>query len=203
MKTTLIALSCGYVEDSYVSWLFFQSMESFDTRLGALQSLAECFVRKYEYEVLNANRPLYRAGSCCKAAFSVKDNRFCPVCGNRLREAFDVWHWVSWLSDHHANTADSWGHVEMEQWVWSPWPGLREILATPWGHILYIPENGEHALTMALRGDELAYEGYSEALDDYWKELPFLHECQSRPDEERAKSRESFGRLLDAPPFRI
>lgn len=168
MPTTLIAATCGFAEESRCSWLFFRALEPFDTGIGALHNLACGLLKQYEEEWQSS----VKWKQCCEE-FSTRKaerDRYCPVCRTELKPHFSIEHWQQWLSDKHADTADTWGREFDEACAWDPWPSLQEIAGTPADEILVLPANAEVSLTMALRGDELPETpGYSREIEELWE----------------------------------
>jgi len=197
MPTTLVAVTCGYVESSYCSWLFFRAFEPFDTGIDALQNLAHGLLLMYVED--GHVRSQLDKKRCCKEFLERKQegDQYCPVCRSQIGPSFDLEHFQQWLCSKHHDTADDWGGEFDGVCQWWPWPTLDEILNTPQDQILSIPEHGEIKLSMALRGDELPNNAdYVREINDLWKGIQ-----NSTDDWDRKHgwdgSREAFARQLD------
>jgi len=166
MKCSLILLTLGYVEESYVSTLIFKA-RPFATGIEGLHHLASGLMSVYHDEVVGPNT----TSACCQAFLKTREDpgqRFCPTCRTPVDTQWDVETWKSWLHELGSRLSHEWPHELEYVCEWNPWPSAEDIFSTPKDEILVIPEHGEDTLTKALKGDEVDDPGYAAMIKESW-----------------------------------
>lgn len=105
-----IVMSCGYAEDSSISFLIFESMTlKFNTPKDAITELALDLYERYSFKY----RKALVVNKCCKE-HSSPSIRYCPICGRHLcvDDSFDYEEFLQYIISLHYDTVDTFGNLE-------------------------------------------------------------------------------------------
>lgn len=159
-RLRFIMMSCGYVENSAVSWLIYQcnflGKDSYSSYKEAITDLALDLYSKYYDECLSTyeNRySVYMKDCCRKSLIADKEAKFCSSCGGRLLDkTFDADEFMEYVCNLHNTTCDSYGDAEdtsTRNLTWYPFWGT-DFIGTPKEEVICIAENAEVVLLDAL-----------------------------------------------------
>jgi hypothetical protein len=138
-----IALRFGYVESAALSWFVFQPEIAFKTKKEAFHSLAEYLYQRFmEYQY-------HAPKDCCSFSAEDPENKFCPKCGNELRESgFDYRAWVEYLEYYRTGTCDGSRYNSVDNTI--GWDPANFGFGIPDKNMIIVHENGIEMLSYAV-----------------------------------------------------
>ncbi len=150
-----IVMCCGYVESSTTSVLIYQcgffGNPGYTSYKEAITDLALDMYAKYSEAHKRARER--RAKCCLQTLLAAKSANFCMFCRAPLHESrFDYQEFMDYVKGLHATICDSYGEAEGTKdrdMAWWPW-GWEDFIGAPKEEVIYIAENAESILLMAL-----------------------------------------------------
>lgn len=150
IRTHVITVRCGYVENCVVPVLIFHHAAGFENRVDALSDLALSLYNHYYENSIGPENGIHRITNCNNNV--VDDYGRCTVCKRNIKPTYEGF--CNYLAELNLSTNDSFGG-EIYGSMWWPFDGIAPLFMYQPSSILSLKESAEQMIVAAINPSKI------------------------------------------------